>query len=108
MVDKGKRGLAVKQQTLVVWTWQRRRDPGGRLHNNNNSTKNMNKNYLLDTVYRAMIQARVDTRAPPSKAADTGRKMRTYMVRIFLTKRDTMADHVKCELVEKAHILGRH
>ena len=55
-----------------------------------------------------MIQARVDTRAPPSKAADTGRKMRTYMVRIFLTKRDTMADHVKCELVEKAHILGRH
>ena len=107
MVDKGKRGLAVKQQTLVVWTWQRRRDPGGRLHNNN-STKNMNKNYLLDTVYRAMIQARVDTRAPPSKAADTGRKMRTYMVRIFLTKRDTMADHVKCELVQKAHILGRH
>ena len=68
----------------------------------------MNKKYLLDTVYRAMIQARVDTRAPPSKAADTGRKMRTYMVRIFLTKRDTMADHVKCELVEKAHILGRH
>ena len=86
MVDKGKRGLAVKQQTLVVWTWQRRRDPGGRLHNNNNSTKNMNKKYLLDTVYRAMIQARVDTRAPPSKAADTppvssgGKCVRTWYV----------------------------
>lgn len=42
MVDKGKRGLAVKQQTLVVWTWQRRRDPGGRLHKNNSISSNNN------------------------------------------------------------------